>query len=529
TLREGNREEFDGQFDFNLAGVGFQGEGPLAGGNGSWMFSARRSFLDLIFAAVDPGAVQVPEYSDYQGKIAFDLSETQKLSLLGIWGVDAILSDSAGAFDNRIDVYGDIGIHEGAIGMNLRSLWPGAVSNTSLAYGENYWSVLMFRTTGGQSLMENVTTERWFSFRNVNSVDIGHGGNVLSFGAEVKHNFADYNVVFPAFVNFTGDSVAERTFVTDLTGQNIGGYVEFHLKPASGLAVTIGARGDHYTVTGNTHLSPRGSITFSLTDRTSITASTGLYYQDLPSVLLAQDPAFRNLEPPRSIHYVLGLSHLLTDDTRLMVEAYRKDVSRMPIDPLAPGMFVFDEVILGANTFLNHPTLTDVGEARSMGVELTVQKRLARDLYGLASASYSIAEYLGGDAIWRDRIYDNRLRIGFEGGYKPNEKWEFSGRWLFATGAPYTPIDTVQSAVHKWTVLDDTNVNGARYPNYHSLNLRFDRRFNYRRTNMVLFLSIWNVYNRQNVGAYFWNGIDNEVTTFYQWTMLPILGIEFEF
>lgn len=30
-FREGNRQEFDGQIDMNLAGVGLTGEGPLAG------------------------------------------------------------------------------------------------------------------------------------------------------------------------------------------------------------------------------------------------------------------------------------------------------------------------------------------------------------------------------------------------------------------------------------------------------------------------------------------------------------------
>ena len=50
-------------------------------------------------------------------------------------------------------------------------------------------------------------------------------------------------------------------------------------------------------------------------------------------------------------------------------------------------------------------------------------------------------------------------------------------------------------------------INEARYPDYHSLNLRFDRRFYFSGSNLVLYVSAWNVYDRKNVASYFWNEI----------------------
>ena len=45
TLREGNRDEFDGQIDLHMAGFGGNVEGPFANKKGSWFFSARRSLF----------------------------------------------------------------------------------------------------------------------------------------------------------------------------------------------------------------------------------------------------------------------------------------------------------------------------------------------------------------------------------------------------------------------------------------------------------------------------------------------------
>jgi len=116
-----------------------------------------------------------------------------------------------------------------------------------------------------------------------------------------------------------------------------------------------------------------------------------------------------------------------------------------------------------------------------------------------------------------------------EGGYKPNNNWEFSLRWIFAGGPPYTPLDLEASAAEGRDVLDGSQINQARYPDYHSLNLRFDRRFHFQGSNLVWYVSVWNVYNRKNVSSYTWNGVTGEVDTNYQWGMLPIFGLEWEF
>ena len=158
-----------------------------------------------------------------------------------------------------------------------------------------------------------------------------------------------------------------------------------------------------------------------------------------------------------------------------------------------------------------------------------LQKKLAMDFYGLVAASFSRARYQDLYGDWYDRMYDNRFNFTLEGGYIPNDNWEFKLRWIYAGGAPYTPFDMEQSKMYNKGILDTDRINSERLPDYHSLNIRVDKRFYFSGSNLILYLSVWNVYGRENVASYVWNEVENEPDVQYQWSTLPVLGIEYEF
>ena len=133
--------------------------------------------------------------------------------------------------------------------------------------------------------------------------------------------------------------------------------------------------------------------------------------------------------------------------------------------------------------------------------------------------------------VWRNRIFDNRFVFNIQGGFKPNNKWEFGLRWTYAGGAPYTPFDVEASQALRRGIFDESRVNGERLPSYHNLNLRVDRRFVFSNSNLVAYLDIWNVYGRENVSLYLWNEVENHQQPLKPFTnmTLPVLGLEFEF
>ena len=162
---------------------------------------------------------------------------------------------------------------------------------------------------------------------------------------------------------------------------------------------------------------------------------------------------------------------------KVTLEIYQKDYSNFPVDPQQPVIFPIDK-----GRFYTYDILLDQGRARTRGVEFIFQKKLAKDIYGLASFSFFKSQF-----------------------------------------------DIESSKIMHRDVLNMQKVNSERYPDYHSMNIRFDRRFHFKYTNLILYLSAWNVYNRKNVATFYWNDKEQKQDVIYQWQLLPIFGIEYEF
>jgi hypothetical protein len=182
--------------------------------------------------------------------------------------------------------------------------------------------------------------------------------------------------------------------------------------------------------------------------------------------------------------------------------------------------------VLGNAFFTVRERMVDTGRARASGVEATLQKKLTGRVHALVSGAWSTARYRGLDGAWRPRAFDNGLMLSGEGGWKASDRWALSARWIYAGGAPYTPIDEEASRVLDRAVLDAARIAGARFPAYHSLNVRADRRFTVRGASVVAYISVWNAYDRKNVASYYWNQANGAVDTTHQWRRLPIFGIE---
>jgi len=529
TFREGNREEFDGQLDLNFAGFGGVVEGPLFLKKGSWLLSGRRSYLDFIVDVADVGSTVAPRYGDYQGKVVYDISPDHKLILLGILGDDHNSPHREVAIENDMIVYGNQDLYENTTGINWRALWSKrGYSNTACSYTSAKFKEDFYETNTQIHLLRNRSHEQEFKFRNFNHFRLSKQHSI-EFGLEAKRLITDYDNFYAEYTDALGDTVPAFSLDEKVTAGKLGIFVNYIAKPFLRLITTLGLRSDYFSYNEKSTFSPRFAFSYWLTEGWSVNGSTGMFHQNLPLLLLSPNEENRSLKDPVAVHYILGIEHLLSENTKFTLEAYQKDYQNLPLDSSQPALFVIDELFYRYGFFFNHEQLIDMGKASSRGIEIMLQKKLARDFYGLASASYFRTRYQDGDEIWRDRVFDNRFIFSIEGGYKPNNKWEFSLRWIYAGGPPYTPFNIEKSKQINRAVLDENKINQARYPDYHSLNVRFDRRFHFSGSNLVFYFSVWNAYNRKNVASYFWNENENRQDTIFQWSLLPIFGLEYEF
>ncbi|MFQ5499813.1 MAG: TonB-dependent receptor domain-containing protein, partial [Candidatus Zixiibacteriota bacterium] len=495
-LRDGNKDEFDAALDISVSGYGLILEGPIVKDKGAVMFSVRRSYLDLLVDAIGSGVA--PRFSDYQGKISYRLGKADEISILGLYGIDQFNDYRERAIGTGESDYGRISGNEYAGGVNWLHLWSGnGYSKTSLStLGTRYRSGV-FRTLDDSPSSKVNSLERAFQIRNVNHIRLSRLSNI-EFGLNAKYYNDDQDYYASAFRTPYGHLIRSTTVDKRMRSAKLGTFFSVSLRPTARLATTLGLRYDYYGINGNQHVSPRLSVSYDLSSRLALRSSFGIYHQPLPLFIVAQKEEFENLSDLSAIHYVVGFDYLLSRHTKLTVEAYRKDYSDFPTDPAMAGLFLVD-----ASSYYQiysiFRNLVDNAAAKSVGIELTLQKKLVAKAYVLVSGSVSKSTYRNSDGVWRDRIGDNRFVFNVQGGYKPNDWWEFSLRWIYAGGSPYTPINIKRSRSMRGTWIDTQRINESRFPAYHSLNLRIDRRFYFGSSNLTTYFSVLNAYNRENV------------------------------
>lgn len=524
--REGNKTEFTPKIQLNMAGVGGAIEGPI-GQRGNYLFSFSRSYLDLILQQIEEGA-PLPKYGDIQGKLIYNLDDKNRLTFLNVLSIDQIDMDQKKAIDNDANIYGTTNGTTNTAGINWRRIWgESGYSNTSFSHTYTKFDRNYNNTVTLNEFYKNNTLENMIKIRNINYLKLDNM-NSIEFGVELQGIFTDYDTYYGEYKDQFGNITPPINVDGKADGYKFGIFGVHHWNLFNDLRLDYGARLDFFSYNDNLNISPRASLIYNINSKTVLSLSAGMFHQNIPNNVLAQSNDFKSLNTPNAIHYTFSFSRQIWEATRLSVEVYYKDYYNFPMNPTQPTLFLFDQVQV-YGLFWSQQALEDNGRAISKGIEVILQKKLAKDFYGMVSGAISNTRYKDYFGDWYNRIYDNQFNFNIEGGYIPGNDWEFKVRWVYAGGAPYTPFDTDASQSAGVGIWDLNKTNSVRLPDYHSLNLRVDKRFYFDNSSLLLYLSVWNVYNRENIAFYYWNEITNQMDSQTQWSTLPVLGIEYEF
>ena len=548
TQREGSRKEFGGWATLGFAGAGAILEGPIGAGKGSWVVSARRSFLDLF--TQDVGFGGVPVVYALNGKAVYDLTPRDRIWVVNIAGVDEIrlgltestdLEDEIANFDIRYEGWrsatgfnwqrtfgargvGLLGIShsQAKVGQQVKDLVsqgappPGLPPEAVIARSP---VVYLEDSREGETTLKYDLTLHLPVFDTVQA-----GGSFKTFGI-------DYTVESP-YGNDTPYSpvagIDPFYLDTQFRSYQSGAYLQASKRVASRVNLTLGGRVDHYDILSQTRFSPRAGVNVRLTDTLSWNSSAGSYYQQPAFLFVTAFPQNGLLVPWRARHFVTGVAWSPDASLRMTAEAYRKTYSDYPVASDLPTVSLAN---IG-DTFNVREILfplTSAGEGHSEGVELFVEKRLTSQLYGQGNLSISRTRHAGLDGVLRPGSFDYPLVFNLLGGYRLSPAWELSARLSFLSGRPFTPYDAAVSTEQRRGVYDLSRVNAERAADYSRIDIRVDRTFTIGGQPLNLFVGVQNVLNRRNFASYNWNRRSNTQQFGEQQGIFPILGFDWRF
>ena len=548
TQREGNRREFGGWVTLGFAGAGAILEGPINAGKGSWVMSARRSFLDLF--TKDVGFGGVPVVYSFNAKAVYDLTPRDRIWMVNIAGIDEIrlglsestdLEDEIANFDIRYDGW------RSATGFNWQRTFGSrgvglfGITHSEAKVGQQVKD-LVAQGVPPPAVPPEVVIAR---SPVVYFEDSREGETTIKYDLTVHLPFFDTVQAGASFKTFRIDYTAESPYGNDtpyspvagidpflldtrFRSYQTGAYLQASKQLASRVKVTLGGRFDDYDILSQARFSPRAGVKVRLTNTLSWNSSAGSYYQQPAFLFVSAFPQNASLVPWRADHYVTGLEWSPAADLRVAAEVFRKTYTDYPVASGLPSVSLAN---IG-DTFdvreILFP-LTSAGEGYSDGVELFVEKRLTSKLYGQGNLSFSRTRHAGLDGVLRPGSFDYPFVFNLLGGYRLSPVWEVSARLSFLSGRPFTPYDQAVSTAQRRGVYDLTRVNAERAPDYARIDVRVDRSFSVGGQPLNLFVGVQNVTNRRNFASYTWNRRTNAQQFGEQQGIFPIVGFDWRF
>lgn len=551
TQREGDRERFRGRATLGFAGGGAILEGPITKNKGSWVVSARRSFLDAF--TKDVGFGGVPIVYTLTAKAVYDLTPRDRVWGVTVSGWDKVrlgANDDIPEKDQADEVFNLDIRYQGwrsANGFNWQRLYGGkgvgllGVTHSAANVNANVRDLVRNgpRPPGvpaADLISRSPTIFRENSRENESTIKYDH---TLLFGGSGKIQaggaFKIFNVSYAVASPFGNDNPYSP--VNDVNPFEVnkafrayqsGFYAQTTKDLTARLNLTIGARIDDYQYVGRTRLSPRAGLSYRLTNKLSWRGSFGSYYQQPFLIFLATFPQNRNLVPFRADHYVTGFSYLVNPAFRVTVEGYRKDYKDYPVSTQFPALTLAAVGDTFAIADILFP-LTSAGRGRVRGIELFAEKKFTNKWFGQANLAFSRNRQGGLDGILRPAAFDYPVVANAVAGYRLNAKWEFSGRWVGLSGRPFTPYNEAISRRQRRGVFDLARLNAERLPAYLRLDVRVDRTFMVRDKPLLVFIGAQNILNRRNVGGEGWNRTRNSSEFGEQLGLFPNIGLDWRF
>lgn len=522
---------------------GFDIEGPVTN-NGNFIFSARKSYLDLIFKAA--GLAFIPVYTDYNFIFNYDLDKNDRLFVIGLAAVDNV-DRNLSSLEDRIknESLLDNTQNQYITGINYRRIHKNGYSDYTLnanIYKYKFSQIdrndIKYFSSNSDEIEYGLKAQRFMYLgKNVN----------LIFGASGK---LKQNKNLTAFADTIYNSSGQRIAISDLAipqrtdvkiwNKKYAAFIESEINLTGNIFLNLGVRSDYYTSLNKSfYIAPRLTMQYKINEKSSLKFNYGIYYQSPSEVWLVND-FNRNLKALRNDMFIIGYDYLIQKDLRLTVESYLKNYKDLPTG-IVPGVTDYLVISNIGGTFggrqddfqsFGYFDLVSSATGKAYGAEINIQKKYSDiPFYGQASISYGKSELTAFNGKTYPNQFDQRFIFNLYVGYKINENWEVNGKFRYFTGVPYTPLyKPSENRVNPGLIKNvPAEYLTARLQAAHHLDLRVDRYFYFESWTLTVFIDVQNVYNYkipQKPQYDFWN---DEIINSGQIGVLPSIGVSAEF
>ncbi|MFN4910026.1 MAG: carboxypeptidase regulatory-like domain-containing protein [Flavobacteriales bacterium] len=514
--KDGNADGLITNFALGSSDAALTLDGPL-GKKSNFIFSARRSYLQFLFAALKLPIL--PTYNDFQYKVNVPINAKNKLSFIGLGAIDQFALNAS--------------VNDGISDTTQREYNDFLLGNIPMQSQWNYTFGVNYQHLGKQSIQQivvsrNMLNNKAYRYKDLIETPANLIQNYASFEAENKvrleHTYRQGGMKWNVGVAYEYARYRNETY-NNITIQGIPVVIDYtsdlflskyaafsQLSQAffdEKLNVSVGVRmdGSNYSKSMANpfkQISPTLSVNYRLNEAFALNMNVARYHQ-IPAYTIL---GYRNnagtlvnkdngLEYIRADHYVFGLEYRTKKSSRITLEGFYKNYSNYP--------FSLKDSICLANQgsdfgVVGNEAVKSISEGRTYGAEFLFQQKLYKGFYSVFAYTYVISEFLDKKGAYVPTAWDSRHIVSLTGGKRFKKGWEFGMRWLFSGGSPYTPYDIpTSSLIANWNIngiglLDYSKLNTQRESSFHQLNVRLDKKFFLDKFNLNFYLDIQNLY-----------------------------------
>ena len=479
SLRDGSRKQFSMRSAASVTNASVIAEGPLAQGRGSWLATARQSYLNWLLHRIDSETdASAIGFFDHQARLVFDFTNRHQLQVSALAGRAGYDEHDPTPGANSLS---EADSHTAIVTAGIRSIY----SNTTLLQRIGFVSQGFGNTGDFQQVLGEGLLREWLYNASAATRISSH----LLFEGGVELRRPSESRTLGRFGRFGSGVILlnEDTFSGDAWLSSGHAQLTWQFMPS--IVLSPGVRLGYSTLTNEPTAGPWLQAMWRR-GRVDVKAAAGLYPQfpEFDQVLGASGNASLQPERARHLDATIGANFF---DLRWQASAYhRRERNMIRLEDSEPRL---------VGTLLVNPVAPrheNALDGSAYGMEFSVEGS-RHGISGWISYAYGRSRYddrLTAESFWGD--YDQRHTVNIVGRYQLSRTTGFGLKWRYGSNVPVAGYLAERGDI--WLVTPRRNE--SRLPEYSRLDVRADRVFTLGKTRLIVFGEIVNVLDRANLG-----------------------------